>query len=528
MTTARPVPAALLAILPSLCCLVLIGGCSTGPAGRGAVADIPPSIELPDSLGLEPFQELPPAERAARVDLAAALAARACGSRDGEERERGLGAAVGTNPAEPAHWLALAQTRRWLGDLAGAGTARDAGLAALDNAAPENRQEMARELCLLGAWICYDGARWEEGLRWADRALGRDAGLAGHLIKGLLLSMTFRQNESAAKRERECFRPLDYGTNRPHNYRWLERMAQMRSAIRYPNPGLIGILRRPPKFEEHNVERWRDHGLLSEWNEDWEGANRFYEESFAALPVNEGTWVRRRQRRLEIQNRTDQPLLFWTSRQGRYVTGSLLAYTGDLFLQMRAAPPESEERRSLARLVVEYATNAELRTTNVPWTNMWRGAGYMEIGSYRNAWNDLTMAESQFEQLTIEEPLLVPLIGHLLCLWEKPRQARSYVERAVSFYPEDAQCWTDLGYILVLNEELDAAHQALSRAIALDAGLAAAWYNRGLMHFHAHRWGPAVDDLTEAARLAPGSEDVMSLLQRAAQVLQREGPGPAD
>ena len=43
---------------------------------------------------------------------------------------------------------------------------------------------------------------------------------------------------------------------------------------------------------------------------------------------------------------------------------------------------------------------------------------------------------------------------------------------------------------------------ALDRALSLDPELAVAWYNRGLMHFHAHRWQEALNDLEEAAALA--------------------------
>lgn len=58
--------------------------------------------------------------------------------------------------------------------------------------------------------------------------------------------------------------------------------------------------------------------------------------------------------------------------------------------------------------------------------------------------------------------------------------------------------------------------EALDRALALDPGLAAAWYNRGLHFYQARRWREAADDFARALEaLAPGNPDIPPLLQQA-------------
>ena len=57
--------------------------------------------------------------------------------------------------------------------------------------------------------------------------------------------------------------------------------------------------------------------------------------------------------------------------------------------------------------------------------------------------------------------------------------------------------------------------EALDRALALDPGLAAAWYNRGLHRYQARRWSEAADDFARALELAPDNPDIPPLLQQA-------------
>ena len=80
--------------------------------------------------------------------------------------------------------------------------------------------------------------------------------------------------------------------------------------------------------------------------------------------------------------------------------------------------------------------------------------------------------------------------------------------------PDRAQTWSDLGLVMVRSGDNAGAEEALTRAIELDPGLVAAWYNRGLLNMHRGDLERAAADLAEAARLVPDNQDIARLLQQ--------------
>jgi Flp pilus assembly protein TadD len=109
---------------------------------------------------------------------------------------------------------------------------------------------------------------------------------------------------------------------------------------------------------------------------------------------------------------------------------------------------------------------------------------------------------------------------------QKYASALPILRRAVAADSLQAKMWSDLGLAMIMTGDSLGAQRALDQALNLDSELAVAWYNRGLMHYHARRWTEAVTDLQEAARLAPGNQEITNILQRARLLEQRTQSGP--
>jgi tetratricopeptide (TPR) repeat protein len=150
-----------------------------------------------DSLGLEEFTALEPAQRRQRRDRADEWLARSRHASKAGDRVRALAKAAGLAPDDPEIWLQLADIWRWIGENLRTEACLDNAAAAVRNLGRRGsdffdrpggyKKNVALRTGLLRAWLHYDRAEYHEGLDWARAAAGLEPGNAlGWQILGLL------------------------------------------------------------------------------------------------------------------------------------------------------------------------------------------------------------------------------------------------------------------------------------------------------------------------------------------------------
>jgi serine/threonine protein kinase/Tfp pilus assembly protein PilF len=102
--------------------------------------------------------------------------------------------------------------------------------------------------------------------------------------------------------------------------------------------------------------------------------------------------------------------------------------------------------------------------------------------------------------------------AYCLCRLEAYEQAAYHFERAVDTGFGPAAVWNDLGWCYLRLGELDKAKAALDRAVALDAGLQAAFHNRAMVclqkSLSGGELGEGLGDIRRALEIGPATADL--------------------
>jgi hypothetical protein len=476
------------------------------------------AVAVVDSSTVATFLELPPETIEQRRKQAEQRLKQAEKESNGPVRRQLLRQAVDLDPAGVANWLALADLEFLMGYDVSAEASLAAARVALDLLKGESRKEAIRDYSLAMAWREYRMARWKEGLDWGERALKYDAGMAGHLIVGLnngKLMTSWNDVQEAG----HVFRPRDLG-NRRANMSWVYTLHWHFHMNTYSATNIRYYLNRSMKHYEQDVLRWRDFGMFCECHDDDNLAAAYYEQSARAIPVPGGRWLTRRERTLPVLNTPMAPMPFWVNPDGGYVTGSLLAYLGHARDQMVAATDPTEQD-VWAERVLAYSGRTVQRYLFYPWPALWRSEALMELEQVQEAAKEVRYARDKFKMEKIEEPALNRVHGRILLMQKKFGQAVPMLRQAVDDFPRNATCWADLGIAEAVVGGPGPAAAAFDRALVLDSGLAAAWYNRGLLKWkHGDRQG-ALADMEKAAALVPENNEIRADLTKFLQARNR-------
>jgi tetratricopeptide (TPR) repeat protein len=498
--------------------LILTGCAGSSPeqcADPGATAFSAPE----DSMGIEEFLALEPARRQSRRAQADVWLDKARNSPKAIDRIQALANAAGLAPDDPEIWLRLGKIWRWLGDNFRTEVCLDNAAAAvrklgskdsdLSDRASQYKKDTALRTAILRAWLHYDRAEYNEGLRWARAATQVEPGNALALqLKGVLVaSLGHRSHahEIADNIRRSRGFKTDYAWIRSN----LERSwGRHREAFNY-------YLNLRPN-EEHASECYRDMGLAAERVAEWSYARRWYRESAAELPFEDTSCVVEiTHERLDSRARSSQQPV-WVAFGRYYVTGSRSAYTAYVLERFdQATTPESKDL--WGGLLVNSAGICVRLNEDKPWALRARGIVFARIGKEDRGLEDLQRAAKWLKDLGVEDARVTAEIGHLILIDEQPRRAIPHLRRAVELDRDNAGAWSDLGLALIMIGEGTEAKRALTTSIDLDPDSATAWYNRGLMNLHADNLDQAEADLLKAAELAPDNREVAKLLQRIAQ-----------
>lgn len=500
---------------------VVAAGCSGSPPARDSGGEIEAA---PDSVGLAEFMALNPATRAARRDRAEDWR-RQADRRDGLlDRAHALNVAVGFAPDDAESWLDLAEIWSWAGNHLQAEASLAGAAAAIRRYNDEDydvrvrgseRDAVSRRTALLRAWLHYDRAEWREGLDWAEAAVQLGSGdEQALLILGLLEASL--QHRTQAHEIADDLRRIDvFHRGLP----WILAILD-RAQGRY-NEAFDQIVELRPR-SERACEGWRDMGMIAEHLEEWSYAERWYNESGAAIPDRGSGYVRKGKFRRLGPPDVARAMPFWLGLDRYYVTGSLSAYTSFVLNRFHAAESAREEAL-WGGAVVDAAGILLRREEDQVWARRARGLVFVARDRTDRGLADLSRAAREMGAVADRDGLLQAGLGRAWLARQNQERALPFIRRAVILRPEDAEVRSDLGLALVMTGDEDGALEAFGRALELDPELATAWYNRGLVHLHAERLEEAEADLAEAARLAPDHPELGQLLQQVRQELRRQG-----
>lgn len=510
----------LLAFLACLAAAMSMSSCATVPRSICRYpADVSYVGEL-DSLGLDAFRRLDAPSQSRRRNLAGEWLKRASSAAVASQQLRFLRTAAGLAPDSPEVWLRVADVCRWLGDRASAQSSLDAAAAALRHGAePKNRARLSLRLALARGWLHWDRGEWAWGLTWADSASRiSPTERETMLLRGLLLGASGDLTHALLV-AREIDR-LD-----PHlsDRSWIRGIAaygqrRLADAYLYFN----GVS--PDRL--HRADFWNDVGLVCELLGNLPDARFYYRKAIRSLPVRDSACLE--QFALPISPTLDAvtgtlPVMIAYDRY--YVMGSPMAFALEAVRRFESAAAATERIRwgdtainALGICLRRGFDDAVVRGL--------RGRVYVQMQAFDLAETDLRRARATLTGRGQVDAGTLYWSGHLKVLTERYAEALPLLRAAVAADSTRGAAWSSLGYALIMSGDLVAARAALDRTLALDPLSAAAWYNRGLMHFNDGQWESAVLDLRQAADLAPDNAEIESLLRRATLKLQaarREG-----
>lgn len=496
------------------CLFAAVTGCAGQPEVRCDDSVNLAYSAASDSLGLNEFLQLGPDEQQSRRRAAQQELSRASGSDRADYRIRALTNAAGLAPDNPNVWLRLATAWRWLGDYLRTDTslenaavaARQMNVTSNDPAVATAQDAAVLEVFLQRAWLHYDRAEWREARPWIRAASLAQPGNAAVLqIRGLLEAIEGKQGmsyEIADDLKRKDPFNTDIG--------WIKgNLDVSQGRTREAFSRYMGL----HPNDKRAAECYRDMGRLAERLKEWSYARRWYEESAASFPFRNITCLTevRRPRISDLSGRNELPV--WLAFNRYYITGSLSAYLNYAWGQFKNAQTPAE-KDLWSGLVVNAAGICVRLEMEKDHARRIRGLVFADNGSERRALVDLQAALTGFGSEHRWAPELAAEIGHLFLKQENHRAAIGYLEQALAKAPEQARTWSDLGLAMIMEGERDQASVAFSEALDRDDSLVIAWYNRGLMHFHAGDLEAAESDLRRAAELAPEQLEIGKLLQQ--------------
>ncbi len=502
----------------SIClCLVLVVGCTTGPAAKHYTDGGPMAYSAhEDSLGIKDFLALSTSEQESRRVQSRIWLDRFSDATTPSARVQALGNAAGLAPDNPRIWLQLAPYWRWLGDYLKTVGCLETAAKAVRNHNPGihswGKKEMQRRTALARAWMHYDRGEWQQGLDWARAARRIAPGDAAmRQIYGLLAGHSSMRSE--AQEMADDLGRLDDGDT---DVNWI--LASYRISTRQYRQAFNLVMDLNPN-KEHQAECWREMGEIAEYLGEWSWANRWYEESAHALPFRDTSCVSvlRNSRMKPGSKKTRQKV--WLAFDKYYITGSYSAYTNLAFKRFQQST-ESQTKGFWAGQVVNAAGTLLRKGVDKAWTYRARGLVFAYGEKTDRSIRDLRRASELFAEVGRRDLKTESTLGNLLLKKKNHLAALKHLTVAVEIDPDKERIWQDLGLAYVMSDRTQEAEESFSRALELNPDLATSWYNRGLLHLHHKEYSLAVADLQEAARLAPDNQDVIDLYQKA-RVLAR-------
>lgn len=496
--------------------LVLVAACAVTPRVRVAWTDTWRWRQPADSLGVDAFARLAPAQREARRDRADALRRAASRAATHADAVAALVGAAGLAPDDPFLWFELADACTRVGDHDRALACLDAAAAALGAVPADARRAAALDLVLRRALVHRDRGEWALARAWADTAAAREPQERRVLtVRGLALADHGDvQGAVNASVRLETAHPFWF------EWRWVRGMAALADG---DVQAAYHWLREARPEQPWAARFWHDYAAVCE-RLGLEGeAARTYGYAHAALGLPRGTTGR-----LEVlvpgpAGVDALRLPIWVAYDGWPAAGSRLgwALTAADSALSAVSPARRAHWTDRASGLLSYCIR---RDRGARRARELRGLVYAAAGAEELAREDLRRALAAAPDPAAVDPRIPAVQGRLLLKAGNWHGAMPLLRRAVALEPDNAQAWADFGLVLLMVKRTGEGEEALGRAMALDPDLPAPWYNRGLARVHAGRWAEAVADLQRALELAPGNEEIETLLRQADRQLRRRSP----
>lgn len=449
-----------------------------------------------------------------------------------------LDLAVGLDPTLARMWLARGRLLDLAGDEHRARESLQAAWAALEAVVDDGSEHgrLRRDVAVTAAWLERDGGWWDAGLDWLDRAeawTGADDSEAV-LLRGLLLAgrgdLVDAMALSYGLPPMEILDVSNMGWNgfmglKKKKTDMLKRWLQADVWMRRGRGDLAwAVLGRIPYWRRVVVLPYRlyqDLGTYAEISGDPYRANLYY-----AL-----AYIRRQYRRsiMPVPLQCDPVIRgvphagvsFFRMEGGGFHGGSLRSYamSSSMLALLAEGGPDAERSYQLALSALETCMRRGISPDEAL---AMRGRLRFSRGYYVLAEIDLARARSIFAESGQIESMTSYLLGLVAMGRDRPAEAVTLLEEAISVDTELAGAWDVLGVArLQLGRRAEARH-ALDRAVELAPRQASARFNRGLLRCQEGDLDGGLADLETAASLSPDDQQIGRIIQLA-NLARREG-----
>jgi tetratricopeptide (TPR) repeat protein len=500
----RPTIVIIIALAVSM--LVLGAGCGHQRVPLMPYDGIWVSAASEDSLGLAAFRRLSALTAAARREQAHVWLDRAARVDGVAPRVRCLSTAAGLAPDDPDIWMSLSAETSRLGDKRLALEQLDAAEAAIMVRAAADRRALRLRLAKSRAWLYRDRAQWTDAHAWADSAAHHSPGER----EAIMLQGLTRASHSDLRGAFNISREIERIHFFRFEWRWIRGMAELAQGS---PENAYHWLRDARPDGDYAARFYRDLALVCERLDTLVEARRFHGYSYAALDLEPGVCPEPAEVIVGRDEGRIRRAPVWIGLGRLYTAGSLYGAARaavDSF-NLVTEPDRHALWADRAQDLLSICIRDE---QEVVACRRERGLLYSAMGFPDLALADVRRVVSYLERTDDFDPEIFTLYGHLLNGEGDHTQALTYLQRVVDERPDQARAWSALGFSLLMTAQESAGETALDRAIALDADLPEAWYNRGLAHYFAHRWAEAARDLERALDLAPDNPEILPLLQQ--------------
>ena len=463
-------------------------------------------------------------------------------------------AVVAADPSAAEAWAGLAHLEMEAGALVGAqGRLENAVAAAAARAASGDTvaAEVALAIARDRAWVRRDLGQWDDGLAVVAEGLATfpdDRDLV--LIEGLLLAGAGRFAEAMNLATR--MPPLEVRTVRglqgfsllmhPSDYanQWIRAQAyaaqgdpamalhvlgedpDQPARTSYLGGGTQGQKLATGTTMPHQVRFWNDVGQIAEglgaasavdyYARAW--SLREYAGTYPSAMSVGGTLV------LGVP---DSRFPFFDSFFGRhYLLGSRFGFVASAMDRMSLAST-TVAQRAFADAAFQCLDVLERRAVRLDVCHALRGRIHYRLEEWVSSRRHLADARERFEAAGVVDPRTSLLLGMLDLREQHFATAAALFDESLAADPQQALAWRMLGVAYANLERLDEAVAAMDRSLALEPVSLAGRYNRGLLMLQLQRCPEALIDLDLAQRLDPTNEEVIRLLQLAANCGRQDG-----